>query len=547
VDGWADYRDRVERELPNYERVRFARAIEELLVKLKALDGEIAALVRPLVAEDFATLNSILAVLRAQAAAAVGIGPERDYAQWYNEFVVALGAGQVDFAAWARAERLGSLLVVSDRMVGLRQVAPQPPGSPRAAPGSDEIRDPAIVAASQPLFQRFGAIIGRVAPGSAGAAVDAELESLLAAHRALAARTAPGTPDRGDCDFRIGMVLNQLGRSAAFQGQGARAAEWFGEAADVWRALGNENEVADCLQRSAVALLASDGDVDRALEQMLRELDRQPENPTLFTARLLAQIASILANAGDPFDAATRVQEAADVLGGLGFVDPTPTSAEAAFAEWMATGRLSDRTQATLSSVTALWASITGTRIDLPPADRPASGTDAADSVLTTLLSDLAALAERLGREANEATHRLDADLRRLVATAPMSGPVADLPLDVPLADSTPDPLPTTPTGIPTDADQDEDPTARGRRLAEAISKLRDRWDVTEDEPRPERDPRRGGRPGAAGDRRPTPRARGDRGAAARRHALMARAQRRVCGPPHASLRRPRRGGRHRR
>ena len=463
VDIWAEYRDRVEREHPNYDRARFRRAIEELLGKLKALDGEIADLVRPLSPAEFATLSAVLNVIRWQQAATVGIGPERDYPRWYKEFVAALGAGTVDFGAWAPAERLGSLLFISDRIIGLRQVAPRPPGpapGPSAVPGANEIRDLAIVAASQPLFHRFCAIIGRVAHGSADPRVDAELEALLADERALAERTQPGTPDRTDSDSRIGRVLNQLGRSAAFQGDGRAAAGWFAQAADVWRSLGDEDEVADCLQRSALAILASDGDVDRALEAMLAELDRQPAGPGLFRARLLAQIASILANAGDSFDAASRIKAAADVLTALGFADPAGMSAEQAFGAWMADGRTGGQTQATLSAATTLWGSIIETRTDLSPADRVRSGTHASDVMLTAALSELATLANRLGTEASAAAARLDADIEALRPPdlGPEPGPASD----------SPEPAP--------------DVLAEGR-IAEALNHLRDRWDVTEDTP----------------------------------------------------------------
>jgi CHAT domain-containing protein len=456
VDSWAEYRARVEREHPNYARAVSRRAIEELLGKLKALDNQIAELVRPLSPAEFTILSGVLDLIRRQQAAAVGIGAERDYPQWYSEFAAALGAGTVDFDRWAPAERLSSILLISDRITGLRQVAPQPPG-PLPAPAESEARDPAIVAAAEPLFQRFRAVIGRVAPGKADPDVDAELEALLADERALAERARPGTPDRADSDFRIGSVLNQLGRSAAFQGNG-KAPGWFAQAAAVWRAAGNEDQVADCLQRSALAVLASQGDVDRALELMLAELDRQPSEPAVFKARLLAQVASILANAGDTFDAATRIGEAVGVLAALGFSDPTPLGAWRAFAAWMASGRLGDRTQATLSAVTSLWASITGTRTSLPSPDRVRSGTDASGAVLTTTLSELSALARRLGTEASTAVARIDADVQAL--TQPVTQVAAP----------------------PSDAPSRSGPLAE-ERIAEALGRLRDRYDVTQDAP----------------------------------------------------------------
>jgi CHAT domain-containing protein len=455
IDGWAEYRARVEREHPNYARAVSRREIEELLAKLKAIDKQVADLVRPLSPQRYATLSGVLDLIRRQQATAVGIESERDYPRWYSEFIAALGAGTVDFDAWAQAERLGSIAFIADRMTGLRQVAPQPQ-EPLPAPGPGEVRDPAITAAAEPHFQRFRAIIGRVAPGKAGPDVDAELEALLADERALAARTRPGSPDRADCDFRIGSVLNQLGRSAAFQGN-RTAPGWFAQAADVWRSLGHQDQVADSLQRFALAVLASDGDVDQALELMLGELDRQPGEPAVFQARLLAQIASILASAGDSFDAATRIGEAAAVLDALGFADPTAAGAERAFAGWMAAGRLGERTQATLSAVTSLWASIIGTRVQLPPADRARSGTDATDVVLTTTLSQLSALARRLGQEASAAAARVDNDVEALLQPAapdPASGPAAHAPGAL-----------------------DEE------RIAQDLSRLRERYDVTEDVP----------------------------------------------------------------
>ena len=478
ADVWAEYRDRVEREHPNYPRARFRREIEKLLGQLKALDDQIADLVRPLSPEEFATLSGVLDLLRRQQATAVGIGPERDYPQWYNEFVAALRAGQIDFGGWAGAERLGSLVVISDRIIGLRQVAPQPPGPapwpPPAAPDAGEVRDPAIVAAADPLFHRFRAIIGRVAPGSADPGVDGELEALLSDMHALGERTRPGTSDRTDSDTRIGRVLNQLGRSAAFQGHGRVAARWYAQAVDVWRSLGDEGEVADCLQRSALAVLASDGDVDRALELMLAELDRQPPGPSVFQARLLAQIASILATADDSFDATTRVSEAAVALAALGFADPTGLSAEQSAAAWITDGRTGQRTQATLSAATTLWASITETRIALPPADRARSGTDASEVMLTSTLSELAALASRLGTEASAATARIDADVQALLA--PSTPPAAPAPTARPAPAAEPAPVSEPPVPGP-------DVLAEGRRIAEALTQLRDRWDVTEDTP----------------------------------------------------------------
>ncbi len=477
VDAWAEYRDRVGHEHPNYARARFRDEIEGLLGKLKALDGEIADLIRPLSSAEFATLSGVLDLIRRQQAAAVGIGPGRDYPQWYSEFVAALGAGKVDIGRWELAERLASLVIISDRIIGLRQVAPQPPGPapwPPAAPDAGEVRDPAIVAAAEPLFHRFGAIIGQVAPGSADPGVDAELEALLADMRMLGERTRPGTLDRADSDTRIGRVLNQLGRSAAFRGNGRAAAGWYAQAVDLWRSLGDENEVADCLQRSALAVLASDGDVDRALELMLAELDRQLPGPSVFRARLLAQIASVLANAGDSFDAATRISEAAAALAALGFADPTGRSADQAAAAWIADGRTGGRTQATLSTVTILWASITETRIDLPPADRPRSGTDASEAMLTRTLSDLAELANRLGTEASVATARIDADVQALMAPlTPAPGPVqAAVPAPAPEPGRGADPPGPAP-----------DVLAEGRRIADALIHLRERWDVTEDTP----------------------------------------------------------------
>ncbi|MGA2830038.1 MAG: CHAT domain-containing protein [Streptosporangiaceae bacterium] len=472
ADVWAEYRDRVEREHPNYARARFRREIEKLLGQLKALDDQIADLVRPLSPEEFATLSGILDLLRRQQAAAVGIGPDRDYPQWYNEFVSALGAGQIDFGGWAGAERLGSLVVISDRIIGLRQVAPQPPGPapwpPPAAPDAGEVRDPAIVAAAEPLFDRFRAIIGRVAPGSADPGVDGELEALLSDMHALGERTRPGTPDRTDSDTRIGRVLNQLGRSAAFQGHGRMAAGWYAQAADVWRSLGDDDAVADCLQRSALAVLASDGDVDHALELILAELDRQPPGPSVFRARLLAQIASILATAGDSFNAATRVSEAAIALTALGFADPTGLSAEQSAAAWITGGRTGQRTQATLGAATTLWVSTTETRSALPPADRARSGTDASEAMLTSTLSELGALANRLGTEASAATARIDADIQALLA--PLAPPAAPAPAARPAPAPGPGPV-------------SEPPVPGPDVLAEALIQLRNRWDVTEDTP----------------------------------------------------------------
>jgi hypothetical protein len=456
VDSWAEYRARVEREHPNYARAVSRRAIEELLGKLTAIDKQIADLVRPLSPAQYASFSAVLDLIRRQQAEAVGIGAERDYPRWYSELVAALGAGTVGFDQWTAAERLGSILFISDRITGLRQVAPQPPGPP---PGPGDIRDPAIAAATEPLFQRFRAIIARVAPGKADPGVDADLEALLADERALAQRTRPRTPDRADSDFRIGAVLNQLGRSAAFQGN-RQAPAWFAQAAGVWRSLGNEDQVADCLQRYALAVLADDGDVDQALELMLAELDRQPAEPAVFRARLLTQVASILANAGDSFDAATRIGEATAVLAALGFADPVPVGAERAFAAWMASGRLGGRTQATLSAVTTLWASITGIRAQLPLPDRARSGVGASDAMLMTSLSELSALARRLGTAASAAAARIDADVQALTrpATPPASGPASD-------------PAEQVPAALPEE------------RIAEALNRLRGRYDVTDDEP----------------------------------------------------------------
>ena len=491
VDIWAEYRKRVEREHPNYPRALARRAIEELLGKLKALDAEIAELVRPLSPADFATLSGVLDLIRRQQAAAVGIGPGREYPQWYGEFAAALGSGAVGFDEWAPAERLSSILLISDRVNGLRQVAPAPPGPlpwPPPAPDPGEVRDPQVVAAAHPLFLRFSGLIGRVQPGKASPAVDAELITLLADERALAARTRPGTPDRADSDFRIGSVLNQLGRSAAFQGNG-QAPGWFAQAADVWRSLGDEDQVADCLQRSALAVLASTGDVDQALESMLGELDRQPGPPGLFKARLLAQIASILAYAGDPYDAAGRVGEAAAELAALGYADPTGSRAEQAFAAWLTSGRVAGQTQATLASVTTLWASVTETRTKLPPGHLPRSGTDASDAVLTATLSQLAGLARRLGTEANAATARIDADVRALTqAGAVVAGPPASSPAGAPDSAPISDPAPAGgPAPVPTPT-REHEPDAEtgagaGQRIAEALNRLSDRYAVTADEP----------------------------------------------------------------
>ncbi len=279
-------------------------------------------------------------------------------------------------------------------------VAPATAPAAAVAPDAPGQRDRA--ASLEALGARYVALVPRLAAGTADPALDAELDEVLAAHESMLARTAPGSAERNDLQWRVAQITGSLARSAALQGRAADAERLFGAAATAWEAAGEPGQADDCRARQASAALAGGADLDAALQGLRAQLDAAKDDPaSLRRAALRTRLAELLAAAGDHFGAQQAAAEAAAELAALGYADPFEApSVDAAFAVWVACGHgepaaalAANRTQALLSAVATTWAALGQVRIALDPRG---------DGRLMAAERELAAVVTRLGREAEE-------------------------------------------------------------------------------------------------------------------------------------------------
>jgi tetratricopeptide (TPR) repeat protein len=405
----ARFRERVRREHPLSRQVDQHCVIEDLLARIEALDADIAGLVRSLDPDDARAFIDVLVTMRAaQLKIVPGGGEGTDSGAWLSW--LRQNAGAADVGQRPVIDRMAALIALPDRLAMLRQLDPAClPPAPRVFTRPP---DPQVMAAAWPLMDRYAAARPRIGLGMADAALSTELSELVASVKKLRDQQQPDTESWRFLQREYAETTSALGRYLAIQRHSAEAAAVFAEAAAGWKLIDQPAQAADCLARAAQATLTDGGDVDRALEPILRDLAAEDAGgraaPSVRRARTLVRLAQIYLNAGDHFDAGARAEEAAGLLAELGFADPAGAGVLAAFRTWVAVDHDEDlgavaggRTQAVLLTVVEAWHGIIRVRMELRP------GTPGHE-----LQAELMALVRELGRESEQVHADLTAAAR---------------------------------------------------------------------------------------------------------------------------------------
>jgi hypothetical protein len=408
------YRARVRRDNPMSRPVGQYRVIEELLSRGAAFDADVARVVRSLGPDDFRAFLDVLTMLRAAQFKAVSSdGKDPDYQVWFAQLGKDLAAGQVKLSQRAAIDRMISLLGLSDKSVGVRQLDPVcPPATQRVPSGPDAT----VLAAVQPLFDSYSALQARIGVGTADESLDDGLSKLLAGYQELRQRQPEGGENWRYLQWWCASVRGAQARSAAIQGHTKDAVTWFREAAGEWDRIGESASRTDCLAMAAENALADGANVDEALEPLIQEVGppetetgRQAQ-PTISRARSLVRLAQVYLQAGDHFDASARAEQSAATLEALGFADPVTCGAEGALSAWLEAdppeemGVLAaSRTQAMMAAVAENWTGILQVRMAVTPQITGPGRLPASD-----LLEQLADLTGQLGEEARQVTETVE-------------------------------------------------------------------------------------------------------------------------------------------
>jgi hypothetical protein len=252
----------------------------------------------------------------------------------------------------------------------------------------------------------------RIAPQLADAQLDGELSALLEGLQQARDRlprqqdvSRAADPDWRYVQWWCAQAVGALARSSAAQDNTVNAVRWFDQAAEAWREVGENREVDDCEIQAAQARFAGDGDADRAIESLLARADEAGSAARpVAQARLLTQAADILLQARDIYGASRRAEEAAEILVGLGFTDPT-ADVESAFGTWVGIQHREDiapptasLTQAVLTAVALAWQKVIQVRRE---SIEPSHDAEAAE--LFKQLEQLRLLIRKLGEQARQA------------------------------------------------------------------------------------------------------------------------------------------------
>jgi tetratricopeptide (TPR) repeat protein len=370
----------------------------------------------------------------------------------------------------ARAEELWSWSVL------VRQLEPACPsgavgdaiGSARLLSNQDlaDALQP-LSAANEVLYQvelvsaRLAVLLPQIMPGTADVTLDAALRALLADCRDLRDEQEEGEEDWKYVQKFCAWITAALGDSAVCQGHARAALREYRQAAADWASIDEQGEEAECLAKAAEAALADSGDVDEALEPLLRQLSRQagPGQATRLSIsqpQLLVRLAEIYLDVGDHFEASSRVEEAAQILDGLGFTDPADRTAEAVLAAWLDADPANypdvpdGSTFATIAAVQQVWLTVTRVRHELAVRASPGSA-----GRLSETLEQLTQLHNQLGEEMTEVQRLLAVELT-----------AAGLQL----------PLPAVPDVLAQNAETTAEFTAQAGALAKEESGLWSEW-----------------------------------------------------------------------
>jgi hypothetical protein len=406
--SWPEYRDRVRHEHPISRQLELSQQVQDLLKMAVELDAAARRLVRSLSAADYGTLIPVIAKMWSAQFTQVR-GPETDYGKWLEAFRGELSAGKVSPERWVAAAQVLYLQNLAETAPLLRQLAPEldpAPDQPRTEP-SPEVRS-----SVQPLSGRLTALRPRIAPQLADAQLDGELSALLEGLQQARDRlprqqdvSRAADPDWRYVQWWCAQAVGALARSSAAQDNTVNAVRWFDQAAEAWREVGENREVDDCEIQAAQARFAGDGDAGRAIESLLARADEAGSAARpVAQARLLTQAADILLQARDIYGASRRAEEAAEILVGLGFTDPT-ADVESAFGTWVGIQHREDiapptasLTQAVLTAVALAWQKVIQVRRE---SIEPSHDAEAAE--LFKQLEQLRLLIRKLGEQARQA------------------------------------------------------------------------------------------------------------------------------------------------
>ena len=463
--SWQQYRDRVRHEHPMSQQVELSQQVQVLADEAAELDAAATRLVRSLSAADFGTLASVIAKMWLARFTQVA-DAETDYGKWLVAFRAELGAGHVSPERLAAAMAVLYLRTLAENAPLMREAAPP------LAPAADQSRvepRPEVHSSVQPLSAQLTALRPRIALNLADAELNDKLDGLL---RDLE-QVRDGLPEQSrlaratDPDWRYvqwwcAQAMGARARSAALQGDTKSALDWFGQAAEAWRELDDDREVIDCEVRAAEARFAGDGNADGAIESLLSLADEAgaAERPVT-QARLLTQAAEIVRQARDYYGASRPAEQAAGILTGLGFTDPT-ADAESAFGAWVTIQHQEEIApptastgQAMLTSVALTWQKAIQIRAALAKPSRDDGPTQGATR-LYAALERLRLLIEKLGKQARQAQAEINGEA---AAAGLIPGVVRTAPSDA----------------IPLTAEQE-----RVEQANQALGELRQKFDSTQ-------------------------------------------------------------------
>ncbi len=212
-------------------------------------------------------------------------------------------------------------------------------------------------AASSAVADRLTALQARIGLGITDAATSDALRGLLT-DIAAAQGTSPASAP--DLQWWAAATRDALALTLVHRGDASGAAREYRQAAAVWTQLGEDARGGESAAAAVTQAVAAGGALDGVITDLVADLGAAQGLPR---AALLVRLARLAADVGDHFEARRRAEEAAQLLVGLGYLDPSSDPA-GAFATWLPPSA-DARDVATLRKVTTVlttWGALLGVR-----------------------------------------------------------------------------------------------------------------------------------------------------------------------------------------